>query len=59
MEEKIVGKCIKCGGDVVEKEKYYVCKNRKEITKRLLSLQTNEKDIGRLAGDVFMLYLKI
>jgi len=29
MDEKIVGKCIKCGGDVIEKEKYYVCKNRK------------------------------
>ena len=31
MDEKIVGKCIKCGGDVIEKEKYYVCKNRKAI----------------------------
>ncbi len=29
MDEKIIGKCIKCGGDVIEKEKYYVCKNRK------------------------------
>ena len=31
MDEKIIGKCIKCGGNVTEKEKYYVCEHRKAI----------------------------